>query len=202
MRRIFLRLTDYRGDVAPLPVSKRAALAEFTKPQEQEILKELIESKLLTSSSEVKLKDGEGQGILSLGPATVELAHEALISVWPRLAEWLKQTQEVLSLYHRLREDARRWKDTATRNPRQAESELWSGSRLEQAVELRQQGEFSRLLSGLGEAESAFLDAGVELHERRSLEQDERRLRKLQALQPCGTSTLFVVGDRLYPPCW
>ncbi len=31
--------------------------------------------------------------------------------------------------------------------------------------------------------QSAFLDAGVELHERRSLEQDERRLRKLQALQ-------------------
>ncbi|GAA2054770.1 hypothetical protein GCM10009757_30820 [Streptomyces cheonanensis] len=40
---------------------------------------------------------------------SVELAHEALISVWPRLRHWAEEDRDFLAWYERLRQDRLRW---------------------------------------------------------------------------------------------
>jgi WD40 repeat protein/class 3 adenylate cyclase len=62
------------------------------------------------------------------GAPTVELAHEAMLTAWPRLHRWIDDAREDLRTERRLAASARDWID-ADRDP----SFLLQGSRLEQA---------------------------------------------------------------------
>ena len=62
------------------------------------------------------------------GTPTVELAHEAMLTAWPRLHRWIDASRDDLRAQHRLAAAARDWNE-ADQDP----SFLLSGSRLEQA---------------------------------------------------------------------
>jgi WD40 repeat protein len=107
---------------------------------------------------------------VTLDEGTVELAHEVLISRWPRLRGWLEEDREGIRLYRRLCDAARTW-EAAGREP----GDLYRGGRLEAALE------WSRSNGALlNDTEIDFLDRSAEesanaLRHRRLA---ERRLRR------------------------
>jgi WD40 repeat protein len=68
--------------------------------------------------------------LLTLDDSTVDLAHEALITAWPRLRSWIEEDRERLHVHRRLTEAARAWHDLG-RDP----GALYRGSRLATAEE-------------------------------------------------------------------
>ncbi|MER5226699.1 helix-turn-helix domain-containing protein [Streptomyces flaveus] len=68
--------------------------------------------------------------LLTLDDDTVDLAHEALITSWPRLSAWIEETRERLRTHRRLTEAARTW-DELGRDP----GALYRGTRLATADE-------------------------------------------------------------------
>ncbi|WP_020138697.1 hypothetical protein [Streptomyces sp. 351MFTsu5.1] len=68
--------------------------------------------------------------LLTLDHGTVDLAHEALITAWPRLSGWIEQEREQLRTHRRLTEAARAWDDLG-RDP----GALYRGTRLATAEE-------------------------------------------------------------------
>ncbi|MDX2937245.1 DNA-binding protein [Streptomyces ipomoeae] len=102
--------------------------------------------------------------LVTADAGTVDLAHEALISAWPRLRGWIEEDRERLRTHRRLTEAAQAW-DELGREP----GALYRGTRLDTAVELfagpERQGELTSL-------EGAFLAAG------RAARRGERRRRR------------------------
>ncbi|MEH0416137.1 nSTAND1 domain-containing NTPase [Streptomyces sp. B21-083] len=84
--------------------------------------------------------------LLILDDNTVEIAHEALLTAWPRLRDWIEQDRQHLHVHRQLTEAATTWeqldRDTGA---------LYRGTRLEQATRLDR--------GSLSAAEQAFLDA-------------------------------------------
>lgn len=155
MRRIFLRLVDLTSQGADArAVSKRALLSEFEQAEEQMLIAELVDEKLLVSNAPLK-KEPSHPG----DSPTVEIAHEALLSAWPMYEQWIEQALAVLYVRNRLSADARRWVEVKAKDPSRADEELWAGTRLSQAQELRVRGEFVTVLGGLRSDEASFLDA-------------------------------------------
>ncbi|GAB2617548.1 hypothetical protein GCM10027168_57400 [Streptomyces capparidis] len=68
--------------------------------------------------------------LLVLDEGTVDLAHEALITAWPRLRGWIDAERDRMRTHRRLTDDARAWQDLG-RDP----GALYRGSRLAAAVE-------------------------------------------------------------------
>ena len=194
MRRIFLRVVDLTSDRADArAVSKRAPRSEFEKEEEQRLIATLVDEKLLVSNAAVG-KDA------SAGSSTIELPHEALLLAWPRLKNWIDQAREVLYVRNRLSTDAHRW--SAEKHPERADEELWGGSRLLQAQELRARGDFRTVLGGLSAEEESFLDAGLLLRERRAHAEQERReqLTRLQLEQQQQRTRLLRLGITILLP--
>ena len=92
----------------------RAELAEWADPEAPAVVERLARARLLTAD-----EDG------------VQLAHEALITCWPRLHGWIEQDRERLRHHRRLTEAARAWLEH-DRDP----GALYRGSRLARAEEL------------------------------------------------------------------
>ncbi len=114
VRGIMLRLVgDGEGDAA---VRRRAPLAELDLERNQDIervLGTLADSRLVTVS--------EG---------TVEVAHEALLREWPRLAEWIEEDGQGRRLRRHITQAATEW-DAAGRD----RGELYRGARLAAALD-------------------------------------------------------------------
>ncbi len=176
MRQLFLRVVDLTNQgTEARAVSRRASLTDFVRADEQQLIRELADEKLLVTSAQRIDVSGKTQ-------STVEIAHEALLSAWPLLKGWIEQAREVIYVRNRLSADAHRWTEVNTDKPEQAGEELWSGTRLQQAIELRAHGDFLTVLGGLTETETAFLDASV-LERKRKAQEEQRRQDQLRALQ-------------------
>ena len=161
MRRLFLRLLDLSEQSENArPVSRRMPRAEFPL-DEQSLIDELADEKLLVTNRTEQT-------------ATVELAHESLLSTWPRLIDWISEAREAIFTRNRLQSDAAVWDKTRQTKPDQAEEELWTGTRLLTALKQDQKGVFTRL-GGLSVLERAFLDVSRERSGRRQKEEQERR---------------------------
>lgn len=108
--------------------------------------------------------------LLTLDHDTVDLAHEALITAWPRLRQWIDDAREQLRLHRQLTEAARTWNDL-DHDP----GALYRGSRLT-AVEEHLTPDH------LTSTERAFLTASVTTREqeRRAATRASRRLRRLR----------------------
>ncbi|MGW7647106.1 nSTAND1 domain-containing NTPase [Streptomyces bobili] len=88
--------------------------------------------------------------LLTLDGDTVEMAHEALITAWPRLRGWIEEDRERLRVHRYLTDAAHAWQEL-----RREEGALCRGSRLAAAQE-----HFGRASRGeLTDLEHAFLDA-------------------------------------------
>ena len=93
--------------------------------------------------------------LVSIDGDTVQIAHEALVRVWPRLRGWLDDDVEGQRLFRHLAGAADAW--DAMGRP---DSELYRGARLGRTVEWRDQAD-----PDLNVVEVAFLDASVALAE-------------------------------------
>ena len=183
MRRIFLRLVSYSGSGEQArPVSKRAPLAEFRNEGELGLVLELIKHGLLISDQ----RDPDAADVATTifsGVATLELAHEALLEAWDQLKTWVEAARAVLSVHGRLAGDAARWQALLSTDPKGAEAELWTGTFLQRALEMKAQGDFDSTLRPLTAVENAFLSTSDEIREQRELAREEQRLKRVQALQ-------------------
>ncbi|WP_307841012.1 helix-turn-helix domain-containing protein [Streptomyces sp. GESEQ-4] len=113
-RRVLLRLIA-PGDGTPdtrRPV-ERAELPGTGREDTAQVVEALARARLLTL-------DGD----------TVELAHEALITAWPRLRGWIEEDRERLRLHRALTEAAQAWQEL-----NREKGALYRGSRLAAAQE-------------------------------------------------------------------
>ncbi|NUR03897.1 MAG: helix-turn-helix domain-containing protein [Streptomyces sp.] len=112
--RLLLRMIEPgRGTPDTRRPLTRAELDEWADPDVPVVVERLARARLLTA-------DEEG----------VHLAHEALITCWPRLQGWIEQDRERLLRHRALTEDARTWLEH-DRDP----GALYRGSRLDRAEE-------------------------------------------------------------------
>jgi WD40 repeat protein len=98
-----------------------------------------------------------GARLLTLDGDTVEMAHEALITAWPRLRGWIEEDRERLRVHRNLTEAAHAWQELG-----REEGALSRGSRL--AAALEHFGGAPR--EDLTDLEQAFLDAS-RVHEQK-----------------------------------
>ncbi|MFE9687353.1 PQQ-binding-like beta-propeller repeat protein [Streptomyces sp. NPDC006285] len=140
-RRVLLRLVA-PGDGTPdtrRPV-ERAELPGTGRDDTAEVVEALAWSRLLTL-------DGD----------TVEIAHEAVITAWPRLRDWIEEDRERLRVHRNLTEAAHAWQELG-----REEGALSRGRRLAAAQE--HFGGAQR--EDLNDLEHAFLDASCD-HEQK-----------------------------------
>ncbi|MEO3751149.1 helix-turn-helix domain-containing protein [Streptomyces sp. B6B3] len=166
-RRILLRLVT-PGEGAPdtrRPIDRRELA--FADPAEIDaVLEHLARARLLTL-------DGTG----------IDLAHEALITAWPRFARWIDAERERLRVHRRLTDDAGSWQDLR-RDP----GALYRGSRLAGAEDLfpaERRGELTDL-------ERVFLTASLHAREQEH-QAAARTTRRLRALA-IGLAVLLVTA--------
>jgi DNA-binding SARP family transcriptional activator/WD40 repeat protein len=88
--------------------------------------------------------------LVSIDGDTVQIAHEALVRVWPRLRDWLEDDVEGQRMLRHLSAAADTW-DTMGR----PDSELYRGARLTRVLDWR-----ARTAPALTPIEASFLDAG------------------------------------------
>lgn len=154
-KNIFLRLTNLGEGVEG--TRRRVMLAELIPAAReasavQSVLKILSDARLVTINED-----------------SVEVAHEALITEWPTLHNWLVEDREGLRLHRHLTEATQAWSESE-RDP----SELYQGTRLSQAVEW---GE--KYASDLSILEQEFLSASREQAEQLESERMAQREREL-----------------------
>lgn len=177
-QRIVLKLVGIGGDAASgtewKPVCRRAQWSEFAENQEQKVLMQLINHNLLISNRQPQSQE-----------ATVEIAHEALLTSWTRLHDWIQDNRQAIALRNRLNEDVSRWRT------KKVEDELWSGSKLEQVLELRKNSTFNQVLGGFSEEANQFIDDSLSRHDRLSKAEKKRRQRERIKT---GTAITFLVA--------
>jgi hypothetical protein len=158
-RRLFLRLTA-PGDDTP-DTARRVRRAEIDAPAE-----------LLDRLSTARL--------IILDHDTVELAHEALLTAWPRLAGWLAEDRDALRAHRAVTEAADTWR-AHDRDP----DTLYRGARLEQA---------RQLLDRLNVEEREFVHASAAAE--RARDADRRRaVRRLRRLVACLVVLVLISGS-------
>ncbi|MFI9248653.1 helix-turn-helix domain-containing protein [Streptomyces sp. NPDC053069] len=168
VRRILLRLiTPGEGAQDTCRPADRAELAAHGSPFAADTLERLVRARLVAV-------DGD----------TVHLAHEALITAWPRLRSWIDDARERLLVHRRLTEAARAW-NALDRDP----GALYRGVRLAAAEAV-----FGDPASA-GELtcwERDFLISSTTARDRehRAAARTTRRLRRLTAM----LSALLVVA--------
>ncbi|WUI04465.1 hypothetical protein OHR68_27740 [Spirillospora sp. NBC_00431] len=113
--------------------------------------------------------------LVSVGGQEVWLAHEALITAWPRLRDWVDRDRAGLRVHQQITEAARTWRDL-DRDP----DALLRGSRLAIAREWAERDDNA---ASLTDTERAFLEAGIaaERAEDDTVRWRDRRQRTLSA---------------------
>jgi DNA-binding SARP family transcriptional activator len=154
-RRILLRLCDGgRGEGA---TRNRVTLDELDVERDE------VSGRVLAALAADRL--------VALGNGSAEVAHEALLTEWPRLRVWLDEDAEGRRLHRHVSSAARDW-DACGRDP----GDLYRGSRLVSALDWA-----SERVVELNALERVFLQAGrgQSEHEARVARTTNRRLRSL-----------------------
>ncbi|MDX2827040.1 hypothetical protein Sipo8835_25700 [Streptomyces ipomoeae] len=150
---------------------RRADLREWLDPEVPVVLERLVRARLVTLDEE-----------------NVELAHEALITGWPRLQRWIEEHRERMREHRHLSEAARDWQEHG-RDP----GILYRGARLAVADVLFGRGRNDDDLTG---RERAFLSASRVAHsmERWTAGRMRSRLRRLTVALSCVVAGALVTG--------
>ncbi|MEU9323094.1 helix-turn-helix domain-containing protein [Streptomyces canus] len=128
-----------------------------------------------------------GARLLTLDGDTVEIAHEALLTAWPRLSGWIEEDRERLRVHRNLTEAAHAWQELG-----REEGALCRGSRLAAAQE--HFGNAPR--EDLTDLEHAYLDAS------RDHEQKGRRRSRLVLTAVTAALCLALVAAGLAVGQW
>ncbi|MCP5042759.1 MAG: protein kinase, partial [bacterium] len=114
VRQALLRLTSMADDGRP--TRRRTKLGDLDDLHLSDSLDAFVRSRLLVLDNDPETRS-----------PTVEVAHEALLTEWPRLAAWIDAVRDDLVLSRRLAEACREW-ESSDRD----DSHLLTGSRLVQ----------------------------------------------------------------------
>jgi WD40 repeat protein len=176
-RRTFLRLTQPGEGTED--TKRRASMHDLLSLSQQSAAEEDIVQKLVNAS----LLTTEGD--LSQNDAFVEVAHEALIRIWPQLRKWIDADRAGLRTRTRLTEAARDWKNSG-RDP----AYLYTGARLAVAKEWEAShpGELSadeaeflgNSLAAQSEREASELEAAQRLARAEAARAEEAEKRQLE----------------------
>ena len=147
-------------------------LASADRGAAEEVLRELIDARLLTS---YEVHEDEHEPI-----RRVEIIHESLLANWPRLVRWQTQDQEGAQLRDELRQSARAWDEHGRHDDR-----LWTGTAYREFQLWRE-----RYPGGLTEVEEGFGEAMIALATRRK----RRRRIVVTATFAVLIAVLVVVG--------
>jgi len=182
IKQIFLRLVSMvdseEAGSAQKFVKKRAFQEDFEGDLVKRTLHKLVAQNLLVSN----LESNDPQ------KPTVEIAHEILLSSWQLLKDWLEDNHQVIRIYQQLAEDAARWNLLLDqKNKPKANDELWSGARLEKALELRRDNIFQPVWGELSKPQNHFLNAS-------QLWRDRRRQRTIVGLASFSAVALGLAG--------
>ena len=179
-QRIFLKLVEIGGDEESgtewKPVRRRALRSEFDNELEQRVLVKLIDENLLVSDRLSQAQE-----------STVEIAHEALLTSWETLNTWIKENRQAIGLRNRLNDDVARWQ------AKKAEDELWTGSKLEQVLELKNNPMFNQVMGGFSLTANQFIDASLGLRDRIKKRQI-RQARTIAAVSIGAVALVSVAG--------
>jgi energy-coupling factor transporter ATP-binding protein EcfA2 len=170
VQRIFLKLVGIGGDEESetqwRPIRRPANRSEFSDELEKKILTRLINQNLLVSNRPDLFQE-----------STIEIAHEILLTSWSTLSSWIVENRQAIALRHRLNDDVERW------HLKKAEDELWSGSKLEQVLELRKDQTFNQVLGGFSLSAKEFINASEGKRDRLLREEQERAQREIEQLE-------------------
>ncbi|WP_345514689.1 DUF4145 domain-containing protein [Phytohabitans houttuyneae] len=147
-KEVLIRLTtlgEEVGDERTPDTRRRVAIEELTDhphdgPVIENMLQHLARSRLVT---------------LSDGAATI--AHDVLVSGWPRLREWLAEDRPSRLLHRQLTDASKVWRQHGQRS-----SDLYRGQRLRQALDWA-----TRYDASLNRLEQEFLNASASTQRRR-----------------------------------
>ncbi len=173
-RRMLLRLADTGGEHAV--VRRRATLAELEAvggAMAPSILDLLAERRLITINGDQRAGGASVSEPRTREPeSTVEVAHEALLTHWTRLRDWLAEDAAGRDLRAHLTPAAAAWSTSGD------EGELYRGARLAAA-----QDWIARHMAELTEVEKDFVHASTEAvaREQQSARRTVRRLRQTLA---------------------
>lgn len=170
IRVVFGRLTNPTGEAADL--RRRVVRSDIdTSDATTWVIDAFGAARLLTFDRDASTRE-----------PTVEVAHEALLREWPRLARWLLDDRELLGTVEAVAMAATAW-DQGGR----ASTDLYRGGRLEAARDL-----VSKAPDRLRPIDSTFIDASqhAAASERHREERRVRRLRRLVA----GIGTALVLA--------
>ena len=174
IRRVFGQLTRFDQDGADL--RRRIAVADLgVDVATRWVLREFSNARLLTFDRDVVTRE-----------PTVEVAHEALLREWPRLATWLAEDAELLATLDAITSAANTWAVGGRLEP-----DLYRGGRLDTAIEVA--AETPDRLRPLDRefvgASRALADAAQEAEQRRLL-----RLRRLVGATAVALVVALVAG--------
>ena len=168
-RRSLLRMIQPgRGTADTRRPLTRAELDDLTDPDTSLVVERLAGARLLTVDDDC-----------------VQIAHEALITGWPRLRGWIDQDRERMRQHRRLTEAARGWLEH-DHDP----GALYRGTSLSRAEDLFADHD------SLTETEQAFLRASLDArrNERRAAARSARRSRVLVTSLSGTLAVALVVG--------
>jgi WD40 repeat protein len=166
-RQLFLRLVNLGEGVED--TRRRVLRSEIaTAARDEEALERVLE---LFGNHRLLSFDGDA----ATGRPTVEMAHEALLQVWPRLREWLDASRESLRVQRRLITAVGEWIG-AGRDPSFLAG---SGVRLAQFEALASEAGTPQGVA-LNEDERSYLAASIDERDRHEREQEERQQRELE----------------------
>lgn len=178
---IFARLNAAGQAAARQLFLRLVTLGEGTEDTRRRVLREEIEAlqgdqqaalqKMIEAFGKARLLSFDRDPITR--SPTLEVAHEALIREWARLREWLTESRADVRIQRQLALAGAEWQ-----NAGQDVSFLLSGARLEQF-----EGWAASTSIALTQTEQGFLAASLAERDRRSLEEQARQRRELEAAQ-------------------
>jgi WD40 repeat protein len=172
VRALFARLVA-PGQSAP-DTRRRALFGELSVGM-REVADMFVAARLLVADRDLATRE-----------PTVEVAHEALLTRWPRLVDWVDEDRRWLIQLQHLSAAARAWDDRG-----RPDAELYRGSRLEAAIEAFDVD--GRIAS---DVERDFVDTArrardAEIH---SARRSARRLRRLLVAAATALVVALVAG--------
>jgi len=189
VRKIFLKLVDVvrNQELGTLQkaVSKRAKVAEFQRELIQATLKKLIDNNLIVSQATIE------------GEATVEIAHEILLSSWETLRKWIENAYQVIGIRNDLVKSLHRWQETKKKDPKNAYKDFLTGSLLAEVKEKQDSKTFDLVLGKLTTEEDKFIINSFKYAER----QKNEKIRTAQRIA-AGSLVAVVISSSLGLMAW
>jgi WD40 repeat protein len=125
--------------------------------------------------------------LVTVDGESVQISHEALITAWPKLGEWLTTYRDDLRLLDGIRDAAAAW--AAAPEAEQENLLIHRGGRLEDALRLRDGGEYT-----LADPAPAYLDACVALREREREAERQRQRDRFRLIAGAAVVALILAA--------